>query len=630
MTEAKRPLKVFLSYASQDRPLVRELSERLAREEWIDPWVDEKKLLPGQDWRLKIDEAVETSDIVIICLSDNSVTKEGYVQKELRYAREIALEKPEETIFLVPLRLDECEVPRGLRFYQWVDYFGKKKDESYKALVESLKLRYEQKLQLEKVERVRREKERLELEAAEKAEREKAEHEALQSAAREKLEREVWEKAMREKLEREAAERLAREKAKQDELKKIRRERAERQAARKAEVARIFSRILPFSKIIFSIGGVIGLFLVTSWAMPKFLPPAPTAESAATLMQQAEPSTMHVSPTVEVLSSPTPSLTPTSSTASTPVDVSEWSFNIEHLETISVENLPNLTQLALFTYDGNFLQLSPSGKMMITDDGLIYDIETQKVVCDISINIIQSGEDEFALSDKLAAPSRGNVVWDLLECARRELSVDLGRSIAIAPNNEDVLFSTFNSDLRHMLVLLNLESGEEKKRMMLGSSMSDITISPDGVAFVASTGGGYAQMYTFSDFTFRSRFAASNLWANIISFRPDKDVLITSDEYPTTNTNIRIWRISDGRLLYSIPDAIKISSGKLGLSVDGKMYVASNGKTLSFWDIDADVEAHTLEMEKLVFGSMFSDNQKVLLVLLDGNRMAVYGVNPDF
>lgn len=125
---------------------MRELSQRLVHEGWIDSWLDENKLLPGQDWRLKIEEAVEDSDIVIICLSSNSVSKEGYVQKELRYAREIALEKPEGAIFIIPLRLDECEVPRGLRFYQWVDYFGGKKNEGYDALVQSLKLRYEQKI----------------------------------------------------------------------------------------------------------------------------------------------------------------------------------------------------------------------------------------------------------------------------------------------------------------------------------------------------------------------------------------------------------------------------------------------------------------------------------------------------
>lgn len=193
MTE-KRLLKVFLSYASQDRAAVRELSRRLATEGWIDPWLDVKKLLPGQDWRLQIQEAVETSDIVIICLSTHSVTKEGYVQKELRYAREIALEKPDETIFLIPLRLDECNVPRGLRFYQWVDYFGEKKDEAYKALIESLKLRYDQKLKIEEEEHARREKEDQERETAEKAAREKTEREIAGKAETEKAEKKAVEK----------------------------------------------------------------------------------------------------------------------------------------------------------------------------------------------------------------------------------------------------------------------------------------------------------------------------------------------------------------------------------------------------------------------------------------------------
>ncbi|MBK9780389.1 MAG: toll/interleukin-1 receptor domain-containing protein [Anaerolineales bacterium] len=128
---------------------MRELSRQLMGEGWIDIWRDEKNLLPGQDWRVKIEEAVEEADVVIICLSNHSVSKEGHVQKELRYAREIALEKPEDAIFLIPLRLEECEVPRGLRFYQWVDYFGESKDSSYKALVTSLEYRYEQKIKIE-------------------------------------------------------------------------------------------------------------------------------------------------------------------------------------------------------------------------------------------------------------------------------------------------------------------------------------------------------------------------------------------------------------------------------------------------------------------------------------------------
>jgi len=63
----------------------------------------------GQDWRTNIEEAVESADVVVICLSNYSVNKEGFVQKELRYAREIALEKPDDTIFLIPLKLENVK-----------------------------------------------------------------------------------------------------------------------------------------------------------------------------------------------------------------------------------------------------------------------------------------------------------------------------------------------------------------------------------------------------------------------------------------------------------------------------------------------------------------------------------------
>jgi len=72
------------------------------------------------------------------------VNKEGFIQKELRYAREISLEKPEGSIYLIPLRLDDCDVPRGLRFIQWVNYFGEDREENYENLLESLKIRYTQ------------------------------------------------------------------------------------------------------------------------------------------------------------------------------------------------------------------------------------------------------------------------------------------------------------------------------------------------------------------------------------------------------------------------------------------------------------------------------------------------------
>lgn len=138
-----RKLRVFLCHASQDKPVVRELYQRLNAEGWIDPWLDEEKLLPGQDWDLEIEKAVEAADVVLVCVSSRSVTKEGYIQREIKFALDIALEKPEGTIFIIPLRLDDCDVPRRLRSWQYVDYFPSEKlKASYQRLMQSLQVRF--------------------------------------------------------------------------------------------------------------------------------------------------------------------------------------------------------------------------------------------------------------------------------------------------------------------------------------------------------------------------------------------------------------------------------------------------------------------------------------------------------
>jgi formylglycine-generating enzyme required for sulfatase activity len=133
-----RPLRVFLCHASQDKPAVRELYSRLKREEWIDPWLDEEKLLPGQDFDLEIYKAIRDADAIIICLSVESVAKEGYIQKEFKRALAFADEKPEGTIYIIPLRLNDCAPPSKFAQWQWVDYFA---GSSPDKLLQSLRLR---------------------------------------------------------------------------------------------------------------------------------------------------------------------------------------------------------------------------------------------------------------------------------------------------------------------------------------------------------------------------------------------------------------------------------------------------------------------------------------------------------
>ena len=71
------------------------------------------------------------------------------MQREMNYVWERSLEKPRGVIFLIPLRLENCDVPYDFRDRQWADFFGEEKEDTFQALLKSLKLRYEQKLYLE-------------------------------------------------------------------------------------------------------------------------------------------------------------------------------------------------------------------------------------------------------------------------------------------------------------------------------------------------------------------------------------------------------------------------------------------------------------------------------------------------
>jgi hypothetical protein len=119
---AERRLRVFLCHSSGDKPVVRTLYSRLCSD-GFEPWFDEEALVGGQDWQLEISRAVRKADVVLVCLSSGSVMKAGFVQKEIKYALDVADEQPEGAIFIIPLRLDKIDVPMRLGRWQWVNYF---------------------------------------------------------------------------------------------------------------------------------------------------------------------------------------------------------------------------------------------------------------------------------------------------------------------------------------------------------------------------------------------------------------------------------------------------------------------------------------------------------------------------
>lgn len=115
--------RVFLAYVVEDQKEVLRLYDAL-RASHVVPWMDIRKLIPGQNWPRAIEDAISVSDYFIPCLSKHSVAKRGDFQAELRYALDCARRQPLDKNFIVPVRLDDCRVPRILqRDIQYVDLF---------------------------------------------------------------------------------------------------------------------------------------------------------------------------------------------------------------------------------------------------------------------------------------------------------------------------------------------------------------------------------------------------------------------------------------------------------------------------------------------------------------------------
>jgi hypothetical protein len=117
--------KIFIAYVTEDAAAAARLYHDLARAGFR-PWMDTRKLLPGQNWARAIDLAIETADFFVACFSFRSVDKRGGFQSEIRYALDCARRVPLDQIFLLPVRFDACRVPRSIeREWQHIDLYPK-------------------------------------------------------------------------------------------------------------------------------------------------------------------------------------------------------------------------------------------------------------------------------------------------------------------------------------------------------------------------------------------------------------------------------------------------------------------------------------------------------------------------
>ena len=116
-------LRVGLARDGEDSAAALKLYKEL-RAKGLDVWMDTESLLPGQNWKTTIRREIRESRYFTAVLSGNSVSKKGYVQKELKDALDILEEYPTSTVFLIPARLDDCTPSDDrIRDLHWVDLF---------------------------------------------------------------------------------------------------------------------------------------------------------------------------------------------------------------------------------------------------------------------------------------------------------------------------------------------------------------------------------------------------------------------------------------------------------------------------------------------------------------------------
>jgi len=128
--------KVFVSHASEDKDrFVTAFAEKL-RANGIDAWLDKWEMYPGDSLVDKIfEEGIKHAQAIIVVVSNNSVTK-PWVREELNAA---VVKKLNQGSQLIPVIIDECEVPEALKSTLWATIHDLGNyDEELKRIVDAI------------------------------------------------------------------------------------------------------------------------------------------------------------------------------------------------------------------------------------------------------------------------------------------------------------------------------------------------------------------------------------------------------------------------------------------------------------------------------------------------------------
>jgi len=125
---------IFICHAKEDTKFISFLCQKL-KEKGFSPWLDNQNILPGQNRNIEIRRALKSAQFILVCLSHNSLTKRGYLNKEIKWSIDRFEEMLEEDIFLIPVKLEEFELPDYFSNIQAVNLY---EEEGFEKLLSAL------------------------------------------------------------------------------------------------------------------------------------------------------------------------------------------------------------------------------------------------------------------------------------------------------------------------------------------------------------------------------------------------------------------------------------------------------------------------------------------------------------
>ena len=124
---------IFLAHASEDKDFVKSFHDQLLVA-GLHPWLDSECLEPGAEWDKEIKNAIKKSRFFMAFFSSQSISKDGYIQREFRRALSQIEEKPTGVVYFIPAFIEaSMELPDlsvgtvNLRDYQAVNISDKEK-----------------------------------------------------------------------------------------------------------------------------------------------------------------------------------------------------------------------------------------------------------------------------------------------------------------------------------------------------------------------------------------------------------------------------------------------------------------------------------------------------------------------